>query len=185
MAKIEIYAPFLESIEGGYVNDPKDPGGATNKGITLKIWKQVGYDKNGDGVINKYDVMEINSTDFRNVLKKEFWDKCHADDINDQSVANILVDWFYNSGYTAIHHLQNLLDLKRDGVIGPVTLKKLNSWRPEKLFHDIWIMRMNFLRSLKGWSHDGRGWTARMNSIKYGSLTYIPVGTRKQITVKF
>lgn len=185
MAKIGIYAPFLESIEGGYVNDPKDPGGATNKGITLKLWKQIGYDKNNDGVINKYDVMKINSTDFRNVLKNEFWDKCHADDIKDQSVANILVDWFYNSGYTAIHHLQSLLALKRDGVIGPVTLKKLNSRKPKEVFRNMWIMRMNFLKSLKGWSHYGKGWTARMNSIKYGSLTYVPVGTKEAITVKF
>lgn len=49
MAKIDILAPFILSFEGGYVNDPHDKGGATNKGVTIAVWRKYGYDKNGDG----------------------------------------------------------------------------------------------------------------------------------------
>ena len=47
MARVEVLSPFILSWEGGYVNDPCDAGGATNKGVTIATWKRQGYDKNG------------------------------------------------------------------------------------------------------------------------------------------
>ena len=59
MAKIEPLAKFILSFEGGFVNDPKDHGGATNKGVTIGTWRQQGYDKNGDGRIDVKDLRLI------------------------------------------------------------------------------------------------------------------------------
>ena len=172
MAKSSILEPFILFSEGGYVNNPHDPGGATNKGITLKLWKVVGYDKNKDGVINEYDVKLINNADFDMVFKKEFWDKCNATLIENQSVANILVDWFYNSGYAALCNLQLILGLKVDCVIGSKTIEAINKFDGRKLFSLLWNRRFSYLHSLKGWKYSKGGWTVRMNSIKYGSLSY-------------
>jgi len=56
MANIQQLSPLILKWEGGYVNDPADLGGTTNKGVTLSTWKQQGYDKNGDGVIDVEDL---------------------------------------------------------------------------------------------------------------------------------
>ncbi|MFV0470220.1 MAG: glycosyl hydrolase 108 family protein, partial [Dysgonomonas sp.] len=56
MAKIELLVPFILKWEGGFVNDPDDSGGATNMGVTIATWKQVGYDKDGDGFIGIKDL---------------------------------------------------------------------------------------------------------------------------------
>ena len=93
MAKIDILAPFILSFEGGYVNDPHDPGGATNRGVTIATWRQVGYDKDGDGDIDVADLKLITAADAVNrVMKPHFWDRWQADKIKSQSVANLVVD---------------------------------------------------------------------------------------------
>ena len=52
MANVYKLAPWIFKWEGGFVNDPDDLGGATNMGVTISTWKQVGYDKGGDGDID-------------------------------------------------------------------------------------------------------------------------------------
>jgi lysozyme family protein len=114
---IKNLAPIIAKWEGGYVNDPVDKGGATNMGITLDTWKHVGYDKNGDGKINETDIKLLNKDDFKAVLRK-YWDKWRADEIKNQSIANILVDWYWGSGKWGIVIPQRILGVIADGVVG-------------------------------------------------------------------
>ena len=115
MAKIEPLGKFILSWEGGYVNDPADRGGATNKGVTMATWRAQGYDKNHDGVIDVKDLKLITDQDAINIMKKNYWNRWQADLIASQPIANCLVDWVWGSGVWGIKIPQDMLGVKADG----------------------------------------------------------------------
>ena len=176
MADINILAPFIFSFEGNFANIPQDKGGPTNKGVTINTWKAYGYDKNGDGVIDIEDIKLITNEDATIIMKKFFWDLYKADYINDQSVANILVDWLWMSGKPAITLTQKLVGVTADGIVGPKTLHAINSRNPQKLFDAIKKRRIVFYdticRNRPANNMFKKGWLRRLDHIKYGSLTY-------------
>lgn len=167
MADINKLAPFIFKWEGGFVNHPNDPGGATNKGVTLGVWKTQGYDKNGDGNIDVNDLKLITTADATKILKSNYWNRWFADQIKSQAVANTLVDWVWGSGAWGIKIPQRLLGLKEDGIVGYVTINALNRAiaKDEKGFLDkLYDARYKFLKSitvknpklkvfLKGWNN--------------------------------
>ncbi len=121
--------PYILKWEGGFINDPQDLGGATNMGVTISTWKQVGYDKDGDGDIDVNDLHLLTRDDVVNrVLKPHYWDRCRADEIESQSIANIVVDWVWGSGKPGITRVQKILGVKQDGIVGPKTLAAINSF---------------------------------------------------------
>jgi lysozyme family protein len=135
MANVNILFPFILQREGGFVDDPADSGGATNKGVTIGTWKQVGYDKDGDGDIDVADLKLLSDNDvLTRVLKPHFWDRWKADQIQSQKIANILVDWVWASGATGIKRPQALLGVKADGIVGNKTLMAVNFADPDQLF---------------------------------------------------
>ena len=172
MADVRKRAPFILKWEGGFVNDPDDLGGATNMGVTIGAWKSCGYDKDGDGDIDVDDLHLLTREDVVNrVLKPYYWDRWKADSIQDQSVANILVDWIWASGVHGIKIPQDLLGVIPDGIVGPKTLVAVNSRNPRELFDQIKIARFDFIedicRKRPANNKFKRGWMNRINDISY------------------
>lgn len=149
MASVDKLLPFILRWEGGFVNDPADSGGATNKGVTIATWRQCGYDKDGDGDIDVDDLRLISDKDVRDrVLKPHYWDRWKADGIKSQRVANILVDWVWGSGKHGIVIPQRILGVKADGIVGTKTLAAINAADPARLFDAVYNARAKFLRDI-------------------------------------
>jgi lysozyme family protein len=125
MADVHKLAPFILKWEGGFVNDPLDKGGATNKGITITTFIQYRKMK---GLLppTVADLKNISDAEWIDVLKVMFWDKWQGDLITSQSVANCLVDWFWGSGYYGIKTPQRILGLVSDGIVGTKTIEAVN-----------------------------------------------------------
>ena len=172
MADVNKLAPFILKWEGGFVNDPDDLGVATNMGVTIGAWKSCGYDKDGDGDIDVDDLHLLTREDVVNrVLKPHYWDRWKADLIQDQSVANILVDWVWASGAHGIKIPQRLLGVTMDGIVGPKTIAAVNAKNPRELFDMIKIARFDFIedicRKRPANNKFKRGWMNRINDISY------------------
>ncbi len=146
MAKVEILAPYIKKWEGGFVNDPTDRGGATNKGVTLSTYtqycKRKGYPR---PTVDR--LRRLTDAEWLDILKSLYWDRWQADRIESQCVANILVDWVWGSGAYGITIPQRLLGVRCDGVVGDVTLGALNS-RGSAFFERLYAARVQYLHDI-------------------------------------
>lgn len=164
----------LMKHEGGFVNDPTDKGGATNWGVTLAVWKSKGYDKDGDGDIDADDVKLLTKDDARAIAKPEYWDKLRADDIKNQSVAEFLHDWAYNSGVsTAAKKIQRIVGVKDDGAIGSITIAAINKANQQWLFESLVASRKAFVEAIVKNNPSQKkfynGWMNRINSFRFSN----------------
>lgn len=172
MANIDKLAPFILRWEGGFVNDPVDNGGATNMGVTIGTWRSVGYDKDGDGDIDVDDLRLLDKEDvIERVLRPHYWNRWRADEILNQSVANILVDWVWASGTHGIKRPQRILGVTPDGIVGPKTLAAVNSMGPMELHFRIKNDRIKFIDEIcrrdPSQERFRKGWMNRINALVY------------------
>mgnify|MGYP002521182933 CR=1 FL=1 len=175
MANYKLLIPFILCYEGGFVNDPTDRGGATNRGITMATWRAYCTRKGKPATIQTLKAMT--QSEWTEIFKTQYWDKCKADLIADQSLASMLVDYAWHSGiFTAIRALQMVLSITADGAIGPQTLKAINSCPPRTIFEALKQARLKHLNNIARLHPSQRkylrGWTNRVNAITYGKLSY-------------
>lgn len=170
MANSSKLVPFILQWEGGFVNDPDDLGGATNMGVTIGTYeaycRKKGYPR---PTIER--LKNLTKEEWAEIFKTVYWDRWKADGINNQAVANILVDWVWASGVHGIKRPQKLLGVAADGLVGPKTIAAINAADPRKLFDAIKADRAKFIDEIckarpKNEKYR-KGWMNRINAIKY------------------
>ena len=158
--------PIIKKWEGGYSDNPNDRGGATNSGVTLAVYQSV-YGKSK----TKNDLKRMTSDQWNYIFTKLYWNKWKADEIKNQSIANILVDWVWMSGYGTIKKIQSLFGLTSDGIVGNKTISYINSHDQEEVFNKIWNRRKSFYESLVKNNPSQKvflkGWMNRLNTFKF------------------
>lgn len=150
---------FIERIlghEGGYVNDPNDPGGETKWGISKRSYPSV-------------DIKNLTRDGAIAIYLRDFWNPLKADRFHD-GVAFQLLDSAVNSGISqSIRFLQRAVDVADDGHWGP-----MSQTASEKMDEADQIMgfnaeRIEFMTKLKNWKHHGAGWMRRIaQNLRYG-----------------
>lgn len=143
----------LLSNEGGYSNNPADPGGETMWGITASVARAFGY----TGLMR-----DLPQAAAQQIAKTEYWDRFQCDQLSDQLAFQVL-DAAYNGGYPA-QWLQRAAGVTEDGQIGPATLTTLHGADQSKLCMRFNAYRLQYMASLKAWPTFGRGWTNRIAS---------------------
>lgn len=144
--------------EGGYVNDPDDPGGPTDRGITQRTFDAW----NAAHGRPARPVRGITKAEADEILGAQYLDSVRFDDLP-SGVDYAVADYAVNSGPgRAAKVLQRILGVPDDGVIGAVTLAALAQRNPEDVIIAICQERMRFMRRLPTWRRFGRGWTMRV-----------------------
>ena len=167
MAKAELLKPFILRWEGDFVDDPLDRGGATNKGITIGTFRNF-YGK--DATVEQ--LKNITDEQWLHIFKSGYWDKWKADDIENQSIANIVVDWAWGSGAaTSIKQVQKILGVAVDGIVGDDTLTAINIAGQRSLFVKIHNRRIEFVENIvkrdPSQARFLKGWKNRINSLTF------------------
>lgn len=167
MAKAELLKPFILRWEGGFVDDPLDRGGATNKGITIGTFRNF-YGK--DATVEQ--LKNITDEQWLHIFKSGYWDKWKADDIKNQSIADIVVDWAWASGtITSIKQVQKILGVAVDGIVGNDTLTAINIAVQRSLFVKIHSRRIEFVENIvkrdPSQTRFLKGWKNRINSLTF------------------
>jgi len=144
--------------EGGYVNHPRDPGGATNRGITQRTydaWRRMhGRPPRNVRGITKEEAEKIIEFQYLNVVR------CDA---LPSGLDYAMADYAVNSGPAhAARELQRVLGVAVDGVIGAHTLAAVQAQNTQEIIIKLCQRRMKFLRSLRHWKTFGKGWERRV-----------------------
>ncbi len=158
--------------EGGLVDDPNDPGGITNFGITLAFLKKNDIHINNDGVIDAQDVRDLTEENAKTIYKTYFWDANGYSNIHSQLIATKIFDMCINMGPAQAHKLaqracwslNGMGTPDDDGIFGEKTLKEINRWN-EDLLPPLRSEHANFYRLLAAQKHpmskDLNGWLKR------------------------
>lgn len=158
--------------EGGYVDHPRDPGGATNLGITLGTAKAYRLDLDGDGDVDKDDVRLLTPKAAAPVYRQGYWLKAACDRLP-AGVDYMIFDLAVNSGTDrAKRYLQRAAGVAEDGQIGPKTLAAVAKLNPARLVERLSEIREAFYRSLPTFETFGKGWMRRLNEVEAKALEW-------------
>lgn len=145
--------------EGGYSNNPADPGGETMWGITATVARANGY--NGA-------MKDLPRERAESIAKSAYWDRIQADQY-DSAIGFQVFDAAYNHGIeTAVRFLQRAVGVADDGHFGPVSLAALQKMTVPDVLARFNAERLEFCTKLSTWPTFGKGWARRI----VGNLRY-------------
>ncbi|WP_279358164.1 glycoside hydrolase family 108 protein [Methylobacterium indicum] len=157
--------PLVLAHEGGWSDDPADPGGATNLGVTigtLSLWL--------GRPATKAEVKALTVATVAPIYRQRFWDKIQGDALP-AGLDYALFDFAVNSGpKRAVIGLQRALKVADDGRLGPITLAAAVKHKPADLIDALCDGRLAFLRELSTWPRFGKGWGRRVEEVRKAAL---------------
>lgn len=178
MHSVERIAAEIVRREGGFVNDPDDPGGATNHGVTIHTMRQLRLDLDGNGRIDTADVKALTPAKAAAVYVRHYYTEPKINLLPEPLQASVF-DMQVNAGANAVRILQRLmasfgLPLKDDGVIGPITARTVQramSKAPGHLVDAYGIARRNYYYRLGDQRPASRKFARRKDGGKGGWIT--------------
>lgn len=153
--------------EGGYVDHPSDPGGATNLGVTKRVWEE--WVKCN---VTKGEIKSLTPEMVKPLYRKRFWDACKCDDLP-SGLDYVVFDIAVNSGSgRAAKFLQSAVGATPDGVVGNGTLTcvKRTTLSTLELINIICDRRELFYKSIPNFSTFGKGWLRRGADVREEAL---------------
>lgn len=173
MTRAEICIPRILAHEGGFVDHTADPGGATNKGITLRTFRR--FIKPG-GTVD--DLRRLTTEQAVVVYKRRYWDAVLAD-LLPVGVDYTVADFAVNSGpRRAAQYLQRSIGgIAVDGKIGPQTIGAARAADPSELIRTICDKRIAYMKRIRNrdtgellWDTFGDGWKRRVSGVRRDAL---------------
>lgn len=166
------FAALLEH-EGGFVNDPKDPGGMTNLGVTRSVWREyTGREATED------EMRSLTPQTVEPLYKKRYWDALRCDDLP-AGVDVCVFDCSVNSGTQfAARLLQRVCGAQVDGSIGPRTLAAVRALNPHDIIDNFTQRRELFVKGLPTFNRFGKGWLARIAAVERQATDLAPIPVR-------
>ncbi|MEE1653729.1 glycoside hydrolase family 108 protein [Brachymonas sp. J145] len=145
--------------EGGYVNHPRDPGGETNWGVTLRTARAEGYSG---------PMRAMTRDQAREIYRTAYWGRARADQY-DSAIGFQVFDAAVNHGIgNAVRFLQRAVGVADDGAVGPVTLAAVRRMTVTDVLSRFNAERLDFYTKLTTWPTFGKGWSRRVA----GNLRY-------------
>ncbi len=167
--KKDNFAQCLQLVlgaEGGFGNHPRDPGGATNFGITLDTLSAWRKSKSPDAQTTADDVEKLTIAEATEIYRTNYWNRLKCDDLP-SGVDLLVFDFGVNAGPGASAALlQKIIGAEQDGSIGPLTLHALEVFDSLRVIRDFSARRLELYRTFKNFDVFGTGWTNRTNSMQ-------------------
>jgi lysozyme family protein len=178
MPTVQEIAEEIVAREGGFVNDPDDPGGATNHGVTIGTLRRLGMDLTGDGQVTEADVRRLTRPQAVAIFVEHYYRRPRIDALPEGLQASVF-DMYVNAGAAAVRILQRLLGdmgfaCDPDGVIGPGTIRAAQmaaEAAPGHLADAYAIARRNYYYSLADQRPASRKYARRKDGGKGGWIT--------------
>ena len=154
--------------EGGFNDNPKDPGGVTNLGCTKAVWESyVGHPVTVD------DMKALTPEDVEPLYKEKYWDAINGDSLP-MGVDYAVFDFAINSGPSrAAKALQSVIGVATDGSIGPATLAALEEANARDVATRTCEARLAFLQSLPTYDTFGKGWSLRVAEVEKSAFNMV------------
>ena len=151
--------------EGGFVNHPSDPGGATNLGITLRTLAEFREEE-----VTVEDVRALTRTEAREIYRARYWTPMRCAELP-AGVDLMVFDFGVNAGPgRSVKLLQRSLGVAADGSIGPISLAAARACRAPELIGRLAEGRLAYYRGLATFATFGRGWTRRVDHTRQAAL---------------
>ena len=157
--------------EGGYVNNPADPGGRTNLGVTQVVWEEfVGHP------VSEADMKALTPEKVAPMYEQKYWRPCYGE-VLPRGISFLVFSMAVNAGPgRSVKLFQQSIGCVPDGVIGPTTRGLISASDTPTLIAKFSETRREYYRSLKTFPIFGKGWLSRVDFEEKAAINMIKNG---------